>query len=200
MILTYDVGKRRLWLGQPFLIRTALEPTPEEVLELGASNVAVLEGSFIVGAEPTSAAYFRRILPESSADWVLATPLEGDLPPSIVATETLDLGPGVYDVRIARGATLITVAEPIWILDRADYIALARDSVAEEFQIGPIVSAPSEFKSMFKGTISDRWPRCPAKFEVSYVATIQSPIHPSPGPSQMCLMLSGILARSGSVI
>jgi hypothetical protein len=156
------------------------------VLELGASNVAVLEGSFIVGAEPTSAAYFRRILPESSA----------------VATETLDLGPGVYDVRVARGTSLITVAEPIWILDRADYIALARDSVAEEFQMGPIVSAPSEFRAMFNSIAQFLivGHGAPPNLRFHMSATIQSPIHPSPGPSQMCLMRSGILARSGSVI
>lgn len=178
MILTGYAGKQRLWLGQPFLAQTILEPTPEEILEPSQSEFLLEAGSFALRQERPGTAFFRRVEPEESSDWIAATPLRVPLPPTVTAVETLDIGAGIYDVRVDRGSGEITLAAPVWILTREEYVSLARQEAAEEFEIEPIISTRGEFTRQFNSTILDRWPRCPAEFEVSYVSN--DPISFSP--------------------
>jgi hypothetical protein len=170
MILTCSVGKTRLWQGQPFLAKTALDPTPDELIDSSKSSPFHVQGtSFVLKEEPTSAVLFRRIQPDERMDWVEGTPIEMRLAPGVVASETLDIDPGVYEVKIIRESLQLILPELIWILNRDDYVALARKEASEEFQMEPLVSTPAEFRAFFLSTVFGRWPICPARFEISYM-------------------------------
>jgi hypothetical protein len=170
MVLTCNVGKIRLWQGQPFLARTALDPSPDELIDSSKSSPFYAQGtSFVLKQEPTSAVLFRRIQPDERIDWIEGTPIETQVAPGVVASETLDIDPGVYEVKIIRQPLQLILPELMWILNRDDYVALARKEASEEFQMEPLVSTPAEFRAFFLSTVFGRWPMCPARFEISYM-------------------------------
>lgn len=160
MILSSNVGRTRLWKGQPFLARTTLGPGPNDrdrgSIESGLRNEEIYGAAMFRGVDPPSAAERQ------------ATALSNRLPADIIAAETLDMAPGIYEVTLARGPDRIRIPELVWLLEREDYSLLARAEGSEGFSEEPIASVELEFARLFFDTVAARWPACPVAFEVSW--------------------------------
>jgi hypothetical protein len=170
MILTCDFTKQRLWLGEPCLIGTALEPDAEEIIEPTDSQFERRGTSFVLKDEPPGYVLFRRLQPADTSDWVKPAAIPGGLPRNVIGAESLDLGSGVFQVQVMRGPERAILPDLIWILERDDYVSLARSEATEDFEVEPTVSAPDEFRRFFLRTVFDRWPYCPTEFDISYAS------------------------------
>ena len=155
MILRFEFGKSRLWIGQPLVLSTQLEFQPS--IDVAIPNpVGPME-------------IFLRGVGEGN-DLHLATPLDVNLPPGVTVVETLDVAPGAYEV-VAQGPWGTSVLpEYLWLLSRADYQALARSEAGEPFGIEPIVSTREELSRLLDHTVDAVWPGLNNPFEISWSA------------------------------
>jgi hypothetical protein len=153
MILRCELGKSRLWVGQPLVISTELEFEPTWDL-----------------APPDLSAVARISLRSTISEPVdhIATPIEVNLPPGVVAVETLDIPAGAYEVVVETVETRTILSELIWLLDREDYQALARAEASEPFGFEPIVSTVGELTQLLDNNAAVVWPGFKNPFEISW--------------------------------
>jgi hypothetical protein len=154
MILFCELGKSRLWAGQPLVIATRVEFEPAMDDEPPNSSFAV-------------SVYFRAVDAESE-EWQKATPLDVGLPPGVTAIETLDIAPGAYELLVEHSGATTAIPETVWILSRADYRALLRSEASESFEFEPIVSNAAELTWMLNQNAARVWSGFQSPFQVSW--------------------------------
>jgi hypothetical protein len=152
MILNWWIGKSRLWAGQPFTIGTILEW--EQIIDSGIPDPGAR-------GEVT----FR---PVGGGKEIRGTPLPENLPTGVIAVETLNLMPGVYEVTVHRGGAQVILPEYVWILSREDYSRLAESESSEPFAFEPIVSNQHELEYLLSAEVSRHWRGGRNPFSVSW--------------------------------
>jgi hypothetical protein len=153
MILRCELGKSRLWIGEPLILSTEMEFEPSK------------------DAAPPDSSTESRVLFKSVEDDTeahQATPLQVNVPPGVLVLETLDIPPGAYEVVIERGEETMAIPELTWLLSREDYRALVREEAKEPFGYGPIVSTQTELERLLDSSAASVWPGLQNPFKVSW--------------------------------
>jgi hypothetical protein len=154
MILRCELGKSRLWAGEPLVVSAKLELEPgcdTERAEISSVTNVFLRS---VGLEPIEQ---RR-----------ATPLPANLPPSVAVVETLDIAPGAYEVALECAGARTVLPELIWLLSRQDYQALARAEASEPFGLEPIITTGKELAQLLDQNAAVVWPGFRNPFQISW--------------------------------
>jgi hypothetical protein len=98
------------------------------------------------------------------------TLLPANLPPNVVAVETLDVQPGAYEVTVEGEEGSVALSEFVWILSRDDYRLLVQSEASEKFSFEPIISTSKELARMLDNEVSVVWPGHKSPFEISWSA------------------------------
>jgi hypothetical protein len=150
LILACNVGKFRLWAGQPFLALTRLDAEAGDVRALGRE---VRNGVITTSERPVVT------LRPSSSDQPELCPsyLPDNLPPGVIALDTTSIPSGAYELGVALRSQKVWIPENVWILDRASYREMLVEESREQFARLPYISNKAELDETFRSIILSNW-------------------------------------------
>lgn len=163
MILVCNVGKHRLYTGQPFLASCWLEPEWTDY-----AGEQLIKGGRII-TEESPAVLMRNC--ETGDNFPLPSIVES-VPPGIFAGDTSSLPEGAYEVLVALAAKETWLPEALWVLNRETYRDLLIEEANEEFGQAPNISTRAELTGLMNEIVRSGWDGMNLHIETSFTSAI----------------------------
>jgi hypothetical protein len=167
MILVCNLGKFRLFKGQPLLASCWLEPEWSDY----AAGGSIRGGRLLTNEKPAVLA--RNC---GSGANVALRQIEDNVPPGVAAADTSAMPEGAYEILIALNAKEMWIPEAVWILGRESYRELLVDESREEFAQAPSISTGAELRSAVQQIVHSAWSEPRLRIETSFSSAVPIPL------------------------